>query len=74
MRPDTNTCGHMQWFFFTIQNKSKEKIKINICNNRKAKTLYERVIIILFREWNHMLCQNMIKNIKDQDGIKLDKI
>jgi len=50
LRPDTNTCGHMQWFNFTIKNRTKEKVKINICNNRKARTLYSRVFILLFRE------------------------
>jgi len=49
LRPDTNTCGHMQWFYFTIRNKSRDKIKLNICNNRKAKTLYERVIVVLIQ-------------------------
>ena len=44
LRPDTNTCGHMQWFYFTVKNKQKGKIKMNICNNRKAKTLFARVL------------------------------
>jgi len=34
----------MQWFYFTVKNKNKLKIKFNICNNKKAKTLYERVL------------------------------
>lgn len=42
LRPDTNTCGHMQWFYFTVRN-GKGKVRLNICNNRKAKTLFQRV-------------------------------
>jgi len=40
LRPDTNTCGHMQWFYFTVKNKQKAKFRFNICNNKKVKTLY----------------------------------
>ena len=40
LRPDTNTCGHMQWFYFKVTNSQKCKVRFNICNNRKAKTLF----------------------------------
>jgi hypothetical protein len=46
MRVDSNTRGHVQWFNFTIKNVEKKKIKINIVNFRKHKTLYHRVNII----------------------------
>lgn len=43
MRIDSNTRGHTQWFNFTIKNGNKKRIKINICNFRKEKTLLQRV-------------------------------
>lgn len=43
LRPDTNTSGHMQWFHFTVRNQLRQKIRLHICNNRKANTLYQRV-------------------------------
>jgi len=43
LRPDTYTCGDMQWFNFKVKNSLKQKVKFNICNNKKAKTVYERV-------------------------------
>jgi hypothetical protein len=44
LRPDTNTRGHMQWFYFRISNQKfpYQKIRINICNNRKAGVLFNR--------------------------------
>lgn len=42
MRIDSNTRGHVQWFNFTIRNNSHKKIKLNICNFRKEKTLFHR--------------------------------
>ena len=42
MRIDTNTRGHVQWFNFKIKNTGKKKIKLNIVNFRKYKTLYNR--------------------------------
>jgi len=42
MRIDTNTRGHLQWFNFTIKNNGKKKIKLNIVNLRKSKSLYNR--------------------------------
>jgi hypothetical protein len=43
MRVDTNTRGHVQWFNFTVKNNGKKKIKLNIVNFKKLKTLYQRV-------------------------------
>ena len=42
MRVDTNTRGHTQWFNFTVRNNGKKRIKLNICNFRKHKTLLNR--------------------------------
>lgn len=40
MRIDCNTRGHIQWFNFTIRNNGNRKIKLNIVNFRKIRTLY----------------------------------
>ena len=42
MRLDTNTRGHVQWFNFTVKNNHRKKIKLNIVNFKKFKTLYNR--------------------------------
>jgi hypothetical protein len=42
MRVDTNTRGHIQWFNFTIKNNGRKKVKLNIVNFRKFKTLLNR--------------------------------
>ena len=42
MRIDSNTRGHVQWFNFTIKNNGRKKIKLNIVNFKKAKTMYSR--------------------------------
>ena len=42
MRIDSNTKGHLQWYNFTIKNCGKKKIKLNIVNFKKAKTMYLR--------------------------------
>ena len=42
MRVDTNTRGHVQWFNFRVKNFGKKKIKLNIVNFKKYKTLYSR--------------------------------
>lgn len=42
MRIDSNTRGHVQWFNFTVKNGQHKKIKLNICNFRKEKTLFNR--------------------------------
>lgn len=47
MRVDTNTRGHLQWFYFSINYDSQEgyfsgrTIKFNICNFTKATALYK---------------------------------
>jgi hypothetical protein len=42
MRVDTNTNGHRQWFFFSIRNKVKGKIKLNIYRFKKPYSLFQR--------------------------------
>jgi hypothetical protein len=42
MRADSNTRGHTQWFYFSIKNCGKKKVKLNIVNFKKAKTMYSR--------------------------------
>ena len=43
LRIDSNTRGHTQWFYFSIQNGSKTgKVTLNICNLTKANTLYDQ--------------------------------
>jgi hypothetical protein len=43
LRIDTNTRGHLQWYNFTVRNCGKKKVRFNIVNFKKAKTLYQRV-------------------------------
>ncbi len=42
MRVDTNTRGHRQWFYFSIKNKLKHTIKLNIYRFKKAYSLFQR--------------------------------
>ncbi|EAR82912.1 zinc carboxypeptidase family protein (macronuclear) [Tetrahymena thermophila SB210] len=43
MRVDSNTKGHFQWYYFKVQGASKgQKVKFNICNFYKKKSLYTR--------------------------------
>ena len=42
-RIDSNTRGHLQWFNFTVRNCGKKRVRFNIVNFRKAKTMYQRV-------------------------------
>jgi hypothetical protein len=51
MRVDTNTKGHTNWYYFTVKNDEfTGKVKFNICNFLKSKSLYQRVTVYLFRE------------------------
>lgn len=41
LRPDSNTSGYFQWFYFNVKNKLKgTKIKFNIVNLTKRNSLY----------------------------------
>lgn len=42
MRIDTNTRGHVQWYNFTVKNFGKKKVRFNIVNFKKYKSLYNR--------------------------------
>lgn len=42
MRVDTNTYGHRQWFYFSIKNKTRKTIKLNIYRFKKPYSLYQR--------------------------------
>jgi hypothetical protein len=44
MRIDSNTRGHLQWYYFKVKNCGLKKIKLNIVNFRKKKTLYQKGI------------------------------
>ena len=41
LRPDTNTTGYFQWFYFRVRNRLKDtKIRINVVNMTKRNSLY----------------------------------
>lgn len=42
LRPDTNTKGHTQWFYFQINSFKKINITINIINMAKPKSIFGR--------------------------------
>lgn len=43
MRVDSNTRGHTSWYNFTLNGVAKgERIRLNICNFSKSRSLYER--------------------------------
>ena len=42
MRPDTNSKGHHQWFYFKVTSKKAlGPVKFNIINFTKHRSLYE---------------------------------
>lgn len=42
MRLDTNSRGHHQWFYFKVNTKTNHgKVKFNILNFTKSRSLYE---------------------------------
>ena len=47
MRIDSNTRGHVLWYYFSISNNDKKRIKVNLCNMMKPKNLYSKVLIHL---------------------------
>ncbi len=42
MRPDTNTLGNYQWFYFRVHIKKKKKVKLTIKNFIKSTMLYSK--------------------------------
>jgi len=48
LRPDTNTTGYFQWFYFRVKNKCKgTKVRINIVNMTKRNSLYQQGMPIM---------------------------
>ena len=46
LRTDTNTCGHHQWFYFSVEHTEKLKNKsvtFNIVNFTKDESLYPSI-------------------------------
>lgn len=59
LRVDSNTKGHVQWFYFSVKNgKRRSKLKMNLCNLSKGRTLYDLVLFILYRVYNLMFFRN----------------
>lgn len=43
LRPDTNTSGYFQWFYFSVSNKLKgTTVRLNIVNLTKKSSLYQQ--------------------------------
>ena len=43
MRPDSNTCGHLHWFYFSVRNARKgHTVKFSIMNFTKRLRLYQQ--------------------------------
>ena len=40
LRPDSNTHGHFQWFYFTVHSRTVQTITLVIKNFIKAKMMY----------------------------------
>lgn len=49
LRIDSNTSGHIMWYYFKVTNSADKArtIRINICNLRKSKTFYDKVLSCL---------------------------
>jgi hypothetical protein len=41
-RPDTNSKGHTQWFFFKVRSTVKQTVQLNLINMVKPKSLFGR--------------------------------
>lgn len=51
MKPDTNTMGYFQWFYFKVNNQSLHKITIIIKNFVKKNILYKKGLRPYFRSF-----------------------
>lgn len=49
MRVDSNTSGHRQWFYFSMKNEKKCKVKLHIFRFKKMYSLYQRGMRPYFR-------------------------
>jgi hypothetical protein len=64
MRVDTNTKGHTNWYYFTVENFNfVGSVRFNICNFRREKSLYQRVKT-LNKTGNETLLQFEEKQLK----------
>lgn len=54
LRIDSNTRGHLSWFYFSIKNGRKEKVKLTICNLTKS-SHFAKVPIELCKLGSHTL-------------------
>ena len=49
LRPDLNTRGHMQWFYFSVSNtRRNQSYKLNIINLCKDESLYQEGKFLIF--------------------------
>jgi hypothetical protein len=64
MRVDSNTRGHMQWYNFTVKGGSQNKIKLNIVNFRRSKTLYSMSL-------KPYICSSKTEGSWRQGGLKV---
>lgn len=42
MRVDSNTAGHRQWFYFSMKNERRVRIRLHVYRFRKVYSLYQR--------------------------------
>ena len=64
MRVDSNTRGHMQWYNFKVKGGSHKKIKLNIVNFRRSKSLYSMSL-------RPYVCSSRKKDSWRQGGLKV---
>ncbi len=77
LRVDSNTKGHTQWFYFSVKNGlRKQKLKMNICNLSKAKSLFDAVNVLEYRDFSHMSFRvgyiELMGLVGDREGIILE--
>lgn len=56
LRIDSNTGGHIMWYYFKVSNTTEKgkTIRINICNLRRSKAFYDKVMKFLSSAYNLM--------------------
>lgn len=76
MRPDTNTRGHHQWFFFKVVSKSNlGPVRFNILNCTKFRSLFEygmKVCICSVKEKEIELARRREKGQKSESLLDAD--
>ena len=69
---DSNTKGHIQWFYFSVKNGTrKQKLKMNICNLSRGKSLYNSVCSAILRVCNRLYFQSKDINALELVGFKM---